>query len=62
MNNWQQDKELAYLLHFKLNRGKKSAYPIAPALFGNSVQLQVRTDVVIHNQIIIADGRFYLIA
>ena len=58
MKNGQQDKELTHLLHFKLNRGKKSAYLIASALFSNSVQLQVRTDVVIHNQIIIADGRF----
>ena len=62
MKNGQQDKELTLLLHFKLSRGKKSAYLIASALFSNSVQLQVRIDVVIHNQIIIADGWFYLIA
>ena len=45
MNNWQQDKEFTHLLHSKLNWGKKSAYPIAPALFSNSVQLQVDVDV-----------------
>ena len=62
MNNGQQDKEFVYLLHFKLNWTKSTSHPIAPALFSNSVQLQVRIDVVIHNQIIIADGWFYLIA